>query len=499
MKRAINLLFIGMLFLVGCSDPEVWDDHYKTSTKSSELIGTTVIDKIETLDQCSNFYNALLDYKLDTLLDNSFLFTILAPTNEYFDINKYPEDEKLRNIQMYILFGEYFTNDISGRRKMMSGKFLNFTKNEGSGLVSIDNRVDIILDQDNVSSNNGVVHVVDSIIEYRQSTYEYLNENFESIAQYFEGLIVKEVDYKKSQWTGQFNKDGLRILDTVWVETNTFLRDVVDLTNDELEYTVIIPSGDVVDNAIEQNVVQYFGSVEAIPSYIYTSIFDDILGASVFPGAYLKEDLPEILTSVLFRETPIDKDALLTWDAELSNGVVHTTSEIEIDNSSFLQIKDIQILRDVYDQATAYVPWRQSTDDIAFKATSYLIWQTRLPDHEGVFMEFDFKDFLATDYQVSFNPGSNWGSAKFKFEIISEHLDEYDSHDPETNLYTKEINTIDYGLFNGGDVLGTISFGSFGDATLKVTMVGQADPGPTDRDDKFRLRSFTFTPVDLIQ
>ena len=505
MKNLIQYMLIGLVtFIIGCSDSDLWDDHYKGPNTKEDVVVSDVMLQLSTIEECSNFYNALLEYKLDTLLDNDFLFTVFAPVNDNFDISTYPEDERVRNLQMHILVGKYFSYDIEGRRSVMSGKYLNFEpKNEGGYII--DNRVDFVQNMYDFDSDNGIVHVVDSVLEYRQNSYEYLYENFESIRNYFEAQIDRRIDYRRSTPTKQLNEDGLRIYDTVWVETNNFLDEVVDLTNDQDEYTVIIPSGDVVDKAIQDNVVQYFGTIEQIPDYIYTSIFDKILRESVFKGVTLYNELSDVtsLLSVLGSEVEIDKSSIIPDDAdvELSNGVVHTTTAIELDNSSFLNIKDIDLLEDVYDLETATIPYRASSDAIAWKATSYLIWQTKIPDHQDEYMEMDLVDFLATDYVVYYDSGSNWGSAKLEFAITSKHLDEYDSYNEQTGEYTKIINTVDYHLFRGGDDLGTISFGSFGDATLRITLVGDADPqeGYNDRDDKFRLKTIKFTPVDLIQ
>ena len=471
-----KLMVLFLLFqLVGCR--EQWDSHYDYAVGNSDNTG--ILAKLSTLSECSEFYNAVIEAKIDTGIRDNFIYTVLAPINDKFDIESIPEESRGKYLLMHFTHGKYNADQLVGKRlKMFSSKFLNFEEKEG-GLV-IDNYANIITSD--ILLPKGAIHTIDTTLVYKRNVYEYMGEEFPFINDHFKTKIVPVFDEENSIPTGKFDEMGRTIYDTAWIYVNTLLYEVADLSDEQAQYTLIIPTKEVVDEAMENDVAQYFGSVDKVPPIIYKSIVDGIIGNSVFPTAYTFDQLPGEAVSVNYKPQSIDKESIFEKDAELSNGILHKTNTLKIDNTSFL--KTIQIdfrdyatfdrqdgsldfyIENFYDVEGDNRHWdvsNHSPESIDINVlypnqNGILIWIDQF--HEGEWIEFEIPNVLKTKYDVWFRAKGGFYVPMYRVQFRGED----GSWEEETFEFLSNTT-------RQGKVVGTVDFESFGNKTVRFTAI----------------------------
>ncbi|MFV0593841.1 MAG: fasciclin domain-containing protein [Draconibacterium sp.] len=501
LKNIIVNLWVLVLVtqLVGCQDQ--WDEHYKNKDKNGTSSGSNagIIYKLSTMSECSEFYNAIVEYNIDKLVKDNSIYTVLAPTNENFDIEAIPEDMREKYLLMHFTNGKFISNQLDSKRlQMFSTKYLNFRNS--NGVIVIDNYADIITAD--IDEPNGVIHTIDTTLVYKPNVYEYMYEEFPFLADHFDSKIVEEFDEENSVPTGAFNDDGQTIYDSAWVDVNTFLEDVADLTDEQSQYTLIIPTQEVVNQSLENDVSSYFGGIDKVPDIIYKSILDGIIGNAVFPNAYTFDELPDEMVSVTYNNQVIDKEAIFEKDAELSNGVLHKTSKLEIDNSSFL--KTIQFyFKDYVNQDREdgsldfYVEnfnevegdnryWDVSDHSAEATAPNILFsnqnnivsWTNYFV--EGEWIEFEIPNVLKTTYEFWFDPKGAFYRPQYRVQFRN-----------EDGTWEDEQFEFRSDTARPGKVIGTITFESFGNKTVRFTSI----PGGTSRPTTTSLYELRLIPV----
>ncbi|TKG95450.1 hypothetical protein EYV94_08385 [Puteibacter caeruleilacunae] len=484
-KYNLVLVVIMMVYCVGCTDQGLFDEHYDTLS-SGEVVDNNVMEKLSGVENCSNFYNALVTYKFDTLLTKNFPVTVFAPVNAEFDLANIAEEDHVRTLNNHILYGKFFTSDLTERKKMLSEKYLNFAGNGTDVLV--DNSIHSIAEQSNIQGSNGIVHVVEDVVPYKKNVYQYLNANSEFFQRYFELQIDSVMDKDNSPWTGEFNEDGMKVYDTIWVERNHFLSDVVDLTNEQNEYTVIAANSEIFNSYFEENVVKYFGTMDAIPDATISSVMENVVGTSVFPEKYVYDELPDQLFSVLYTEVDIDKDAITDRDLELSNGVLHSTTALELDKSSFLTTNKIVFGTDVIKNRTVDVQVSDPNISLRWDVTKYLIYNTVKGDI-GEWIQFPLNDMLKTTYDVYFGTGTSYGSqmVQMSFHRVDEegNVEETPFHTFEPYEGAKTVNEKHFG---------EVTFEAFGNYMIRFTYM--EDPPSTPKSYSMRMKTLKLIPQE---
>lgn len=478
-KNIISSLFLlaVLLQLLGCEDQ--WNEHYMVTTERGKAgNGTDILNTLSTINECSEFYNALVINRFDTLIRDNFIYTVLAPTNDHFDLEQIPEELRLKHLLMHFTYGDFISNQIPGERlEMFSTKFLNFEKQGDS--VIVDNYANIL--KADINCTNGVIHTIDTTLVYKRNVYEYMYEEFPFFAEHFDSKIVSVFDYINSEPTGFFDEYGQTIYDTVWVDVNTFLTGVADLTNEQSQYTLIIPTKEVIEQAMETDVSAYFGGVDNVPDIINKSILDGIIGNAVYPNAYTFDRLPDEMVSVVYQNQVIDKSAIFEKDTELSNGVLHKTSALKIDNSSFLNTIQIDfrdyVKQDRIDGSLDFYienfdevegdnrHWNisnhspESTDVTSLFANQngIVIWNMF---YEDEWIEFEIPNVLKTTYEIWFDPKGSYYRPNYLVQFRN-----------EDGTWEEEQFEVMSHTYRGGKVMGTVSFESFGKKTIRFTAI----------------------------
>lgn len=501
MKLKYIVLKVALLVCIfqqwGCED--TFNKHYTSERDTNDLQEILLMDALKEMPHVSEFYEAVMTAQLDTMISNRFIYTVFAPENEFFDLAKIPESEQLDYLMMHFTYGEYTTNLLENKRlEMFSLKSLNFKKVDGK--IQVDNYANVI--SPDYRTSNGVIHTLDTTLVYKNNVYEYLNETFDFLATHFDSKIVHIMDHANSFPTGEFTENGETVYDTVWIPDNTFLTQVADLTNEQAQYTLVMPTKSVIDEALEDEVSQYFGGVDNVPSIIYTSILDGIIENSVFPNAYSYESLPENMVSVGYQPINIDKGAIIESDVELSNGILHITEAFKLDNSSFLNTKTILFKDysnedrddgslDFYIESFNGVEGDNRHWDVSDHSDDAIAPNVLFANHKGVlswkeyfheedWIEFEIPDVLKTTYEVWYSANGAFYQPKYKVQFRGE---DGIWEEEEFEILNKE--------HRNGAVAGTVSFESFGNKTIRFTSI----PGGGKRSTSAGLYELRLIPV----
>lgn len=233
------------LGLQGCSD---WDDHYDGNGNNLPGADATLWEQISSRQELSNFAQLLKKVGYDQALNTNQSFTVWAPKNNAYDFNKYDamSDSLLKAefLNNHIARGYHrASGDIDERIHFLNKKVLDFQGSSDSYVLSGQ-----AVDSTNIVSKNGVMHLMNSMMDFRPNFYEYFAREHEgglttnSLKNIFMSRMKKEIDKDKSV-EGPMKDGEVTYLDTVYTETNqmfTYLN--AELTSEDSTYTMIVPS-----------------------------------------------------------------------------------------------------------------------------------------------------------------------------------------------------------------------------------------------------------------
>ena len=190
------------LGLQGCSD---WDDHYDVNGNNLPGADATLWEQISSRDELSDFAKLLGKVHYDTLLlMTNQSFTVWAPKNGAYDFNKYStmSDSLLKAefLNNHIARGYHrASGDIDERIHFLNKKVLDFQGSENNYVLSGQ-----AVDSTNILSKNGVMRLMDGMMDFRPNFYEYFAREHEggvttnSLKDIFMSKMKREIDKDKS-------------------------------------------------------------------------------------------------------------------------------------------------------------------------------------------------------------------------------------------------------------------------------------------------------------
>ena len=202
-KKYIKVLGLALATLTfnACSDD--WDEHYKVQPQVS---GVSLWQTISTDENLSNFKLVLEHCGYDKVLSSPQVFTVFAPTNDYFseaqanaqkaiydeDKLKGRKEKENRAIKEFVmnhiaLYNHSVSTEFNDTIVMMNGKYLSLINKTVNGQSAGS-----IGDQSFLSSQqphgNGILYMVDGQVDYFPNVLEQLDkvDGLDSIAAFFD-------------------------------------------------------------------------------------------------------------------------------------------------------------------------------------------------------------------------------------------------------------------------------------------------------------------------
>ncbi len=247
-----------------CSD---WDDHYGIEKTPESAAEKSLWDKISNDNTLSNFATLLQKVNYDQLLDGNQTYTVWAPKNGTYDFDTYNamSDSLLKAefLNNHIARGYHrATGSVEERVHLLNKKVMDF---KGNGDYTFGN---IPMDSLNILGKNGMIHYLESYMDFRPNFYELFlrNSNTTSLAQIFKENMKKELD-KDNSIEGPMKDGDITYLDSVMIESNKLFDALnADLTTEDSTYTMIVPT-DKAWTAAYNKVSSYYKYPKSIQSF----------------------------------------------------------------------------------------------------------------------------------------------------------------------------------------------------------------------------------------
>ena len=249
-----KIIIAAAMMLVGatysCTDE--WDEHYESKTLGSGYLWQAISSD----EQMSNFKAVLEATGYDAALAGSQVFTVFAPTNEYFSeaerdaiIQQYNEQKNAsvkdsKNLAIkefvhnHIALYNYSVSpaSVDTTISIMNGKYIAFTK---SSFANHDYA------SSNIVTSNGVLFTIKGKSTYEPNMLEYLekDEDLDSVKNFIYHYNIEKFLPEESV-PGEIVDGKINYLDSVTVTQNEILTDWLGaLINDEdSSYVMLVPS-----------------------------------------------------------------------------------------------------------------------------------------------------------------------------------------------------------------------------------------------------------------
>ena len=252
-------------FFISCSD---WTDHYEADSSLLETQNQTLWENIASTANLTQFKNLLQKTGYDAVLNNSQTYTVWAPADGTYDY------ETLAAMNSSRLLREFVENHVARSNYPASGlvekklytineKLMYFNGNQQYTMQGIS------VSKPNVSTHNGILHVLNGKIPFMANIYESLNTNdfpIDSIANYYHSFDERELnEYKSVQ--GPIVDGALTYLDSIFDEHNDLYANYFAYINrEDSNYTMLVPTNEAWTKAKEKisDYYHYLSSFEFV-------------------------------------------------------------------------------------------------------------------------------------------------------------------------------------------------------------------------------------------
>lgn len=242
MKRKLNiklwtLVWITATLVAACNTQ--WDNHVAVN---GQVLEGSLLDAVKANGQLSEFYTLLQETGYDKVLYGNYEYTVLAPVNEALieyvgnlAEGEWDEEKKLMIVRNHIAFSTSSLSALSlanNKLKMVNGK----------NMLMDDLAFD--MGHSDILCNNGVLHVVDKVVEPLLNIDEYLQhlralypEEYEQLDSLY-AKTTKTMDKDRSVQKG-VNEKGQPVYDTIWTTRNYFFEEM-PVNNEDSVYTFVL-------------------------------------------------------------------------------------------------------------------------------------------------------------------------------------------------------------------------------------------------------------------
>ena len=292
--RLLTALFLTSLLLSACTK---WEDHNAITDPN---VGKDLFQRIQENPDLSKFAELLTKSGYDKIIASSQTFTVFAPTNAA--LNSLDPAIAADAAKLKLFVGNHITNQLqpsitSGqvRLQMMSGKYNNLQNGK------FDDASITLADQ---YAKNGYLHVINKMVPVLSNAWSFLQSD--------PLMPLKQKNLL------------LALVDTTG--SNTFLRNVLDLRDEQKQFTFFV----LVDTAWDSEVSKYkpyfvTGTTDSTTMLASNAVASDL----AIEGVYQASSLPDTIFSKFNTKIGIDKNAIVQ-SIKVSNGIVHVMSKLPV-------------------------------------------------------------------------------------------------------------------------------------------------------------------------
>ncbi len=239
---------------------EDWDDHYDDNGTNASR--TSILDIVKSDGELSNF-SAVVEALgcADSLLNQSRVYTLWAPVNEYVNKDSLLQEiangnrDKVLNrfVESHIANYKYAASDSMAADNFMlllNEKMVPFVGNFKDGYTF--DGMQVI--EKNIPANNGLVHKIGGTVNYALNLWEYLEiaEGADSVAKFLYSFNIREFD----EWAsieGPTVQGNKTYLDSVFSNSNQwfftygdkYTAGIGSVAMEDSSYSFVVPSNEV--------------------------------------------------------------------------------------------------------------------------------------------------------------------------------------------------------------------------------------------------------------
>ena len=265
---AIGAFLSPLSVLTSCSD---WNDHYEGVSGGSNP--NSLFDEIASHEELSDFsvllaktkvfrHHKVTETSYADILSGGQSLTLMAPVNGTFNLDSLLKvletaqgDSAVEHfvVKNHIIRSPHSATD--SRLKSLNGKYVTVTPGSIGGSE---------IAQANISTRNGILHVVKSPLEYRKTIYEtlVLDEDYKDVGASIASYNEDEFDENASISSG--NIDGVPVyVDSVIYERNKMMEAIGLLNAEDSVYAVTLPTNAGWNKAWNQ-AIKYFNYADDV-------------------------------------------------------------------------------------------------------------------------------------------------------------------------------------------------------------------------------------------
>lgn len=363
MKKTAFILLLAVCGLWACDDK--WDEYYSTSSSPAGSVDTattvvdcSVIEFFQTHDEYAEFYKLLQDVGAMSSLEADQELTIWAVDNDAVAAARAEASSgevlELDTTRMlyHVNYLAFNRNQIKNgaRLKTLNGIYIQMTVDEQGDIYANDSKV-----VKSYRLSNGVVHIIDHLMQARLNLYAYIEQLSDEYSFYRDSIILKEsVEQFSPEMSTPIGVDmtGNTLYDSVFVIYNP-LFDTVQINSEFQQYTCFVPSNEVIQNCYSKlnETCQSIGRAAAdpaiYPEYPYLGAKEISMAnewikrATIFNGTLSAADATadDIYSAYnkQWKNTDRNGNAVQVIDAEnpmeLSNGRAYMIENLKIPNN----------------------------------------------------------------------------------------------------------------------------------------------------------------------
>ena len=352
--KSLSVIFLTIIAMVISSCTQDWNNHYKEKEQVIENENVTIIDAkaiefLQSETSLSSIFDLLGETGIVDQINNSTQrYTILVakddvPVPEGIDKRYFTRT----HVASVSLSPSYIQSGM--RLKMLNGKNLTIVteKDAENNTITYINGIKVL---SITKVNDGFVYELESYIDAPPSLYETilaLDEEYSVFRQMVLGKATREFNRAASMPVG-VDGTGNTVYDSIFTETFPyFAAKEFDLTSEELTATMLLPSNDLITNAL--SVARAYlrdGNLDRQDSiledwFFQSAFFNKVYEPEDFEARVNDASNPD-LTSVFSKQwrTTVQK---IDYDSRvvMSNGVYYKTTALKLPiNVLIYRLKD---------------------------------------------------------------------------------------------------------------------------------------------------------------
>lgn len=417
LMKTIKYILSSILLISGiyaCNDD--WDSHYSQEEQvvnnvNIEVVNKSAVDYLQSQPELSSMYQLFSETGvLDEMIEKDLLFTILVVSDENALSRAVATDDRTFLAKSHISDISLSPSNLSdGQRVLMwNGKYVNVSKVENedaSASISFNG----IAVKKITKVNNGYVYEMEDYVETPKSLYELIEGLGDDYSIFREMIMERNqltFDKEASKIIG-VDETGSNVYDSVFIVTNPYFEAKdFNLMSESLSATVLIPSNDVVNQALtiaRQNLQEWGMQREdsILRNWTFQSMFfNKKLSKSDFEDNI---DLNSIF-SKQWRTTVQRVD--LENPVSLSNGVAYYVKELKIPTNVLIyRVKDFMRWYEYLseeEKALYFENENLTFDKMETKVTAWSGWPGVFPNIINRVVRFKTTDTAIKEYTLNF-------------------------------------------------------------------------------------------------